>query len=145
MATWCALKVDTDKLRAMKTNSKDFCRKLADIAYDQKSTMLINRLLIFGDDVDIYDFKNIIWAYTTRCRPGMDEYVFEDVRSFFLTPYMAYGNGDKTGGKTVADCLMKYEYEQPRDFKEVSFEASYPEDLKKKIVTGWRDMGFTSS
>ncbi|KAF7520542.1 hypothetical protein G7054_g12741 [Neopestalotiopsis clavispora] len=145
MALWCALKVDTAKLREMNTDSKTFCDKLAKILYSSKSTMLINRLLIFGDDVDIYDFKNIIWAYTTRCRPGKDEYVFEDVRSFFLTPYMAFGNGDKTGGKTVADCLMKYEYNRPRDFKEVSFAASYPDDLKRKIVDSWKSMGFESS
>lgn len=144
MATWCALRVDTEKLRSMGTSSKDFCAKIAEVAYSKKCTMLINRLLIFGDDVDIYDFKNIIWAYSTRCRPGKDEYVFENVRSFFLTPYMAYGNGDKTGGKTVADCLMNYEYERPRDFKEVSFKASYPQEMQRKIIAEWKGMGFTS-
>jgi len=141
--TWCALTVDTERLRALKTNSEDFCRKLGNIVFNNKSAMLVNRIILVGEDVNIYDLKDIIWALATRCRPGVDEFVFEDVPGFPLTPYMAYGRADpKRGGKMIQDCVMKAEYEVGRPFTKVDFETSYPEDVKAKIKSSWREMGF---
>ncbi|KAJ3467747.1 hypothetical protein MRS44_005311 [Fusarium solani] len=143
MATWCALQVDIDKLAKMKTNSKDFCEKLGRIAFNDKSCMLINRILLFGHDVDITNFKDIIWALVTRCRPGQDEYLFEDVASFPMTPYMSHGSGDpKKGGKVISDCLFPMEYEGKRLFSGVDFERSYPEDVKNRVRSNWTAMGF---
>ncbi|WYZ41020.1 hypothetical protein EsH8_IV_001361 [Colletotrichum jinshuiense] len=78
LATWCALQVDTDKLREMRTNSAEFCRKLGEIAFSNKSCMLINRILLVGDDIDVYNWNKVMWAFTTRCRPGYDDHHFED-------------------------------------------------------------------
>jgi 3-polyprenyl-4-hydroxybenzoate decarboxylase len=106
--------------------------------------MLVNRILLIGDDVDVQDFKNIIWAYVTRCRPGKDEYFFEEVPGLHITPYMARGGRDPfKGGKVVSDCLFPEEYERDRRFYPVSFETSYPEDVKEKVVADWTSMGFS--
>ncbi|KAL5340310.1 3-octaprenyl-4-hydroxybenzoate carboxy-lyase-domain-containing protein [Aspergillus crustosus] len=143
-ATWCgALQVDTAMLRAMNTTSPEFCRKLGNIAFRTKSCMLINRILLFGEDIDIYNFRDIMWAYTSRCWPGRDEYLFEDVPAHPLTPYMSRGVGrSRKGGKVVSDCLFGEEYERERDFVHVDFEHSYPEDVKKRVRDNWNDMGF---
>ncbi|KIW15882.1 hypothetical protein PV08_05932 [Exophiala spinifera] len=142
--TWCALTIDTEKLRSLKTNSKDFCSMLGNVLFNQKSSMLINRIILVGEDVNIYDLKDIIWALATRCRPGVDEYVFEDVPGFPLTPYLCYGRGkdSKRGGKAIQDCVMKVEYETGRRFRTVDFETSYPESVKDKVKSTWREMGF---
>ncbi|KAH8665332.1 putative 3-octaprenyl-4-hydroxybenzoate carboxy-lyase [Ilyonectria robusta] len=143
MANWCALQVDTKKLTSLKTNSKDFCSKLGQIVYNNKSSMLFNRILLFGEDVDIYNFKDVMWALVTRCRPGQDEYVFEDVPSFPMTPYMSHGTGTvKTGGKAISDCLFPMEYEGRKTFSSVDFETSYPEEVKSKVRANWTAMGF---
>ncbi|KAH7110392.1 putative 3-octaprenyl-4-hydroxybenzoate carboxy-lyase [Dactylonectria estremocensis] len=143
MATWCALQIDTERLAKEKTNSKDFCNKLGRIAFNNKSCMLINRILLFGHDVDIRNFKDIMWALVTRCRPGQDEHVFEDVPSFPMTPYMSHGLGNvKLGGKAISDCLFPVEYEGKRSFSGVDFERSYPQDVKDKVRSNWTAMGF---
>jgi hypothetical protein len=80
--TWVALQVDTQKLREMKTTSEKFCREIGDIIFNHKVGYTIHRLVIVGDDINVYDFKDVIWAFCTRCRPGMDEYFFEDVPAF---------------------------------------------------------------
>ncbi|KAF4457827.1 Carboxylyase-related [Fusarium albosuccineum] len=145
MATWCALQVDIDRLAEMKTDPKEFCDKLARIAFNNKSCMLINRILLFGHDVDVRNFKDIIWALVTRCRPGQDEYLFDDVPSFPMTPYMSHGRGDaKRGGKVISDCLFPMEYEGKREFSGVDFERSYPEHVKDKVRSNWTSMGFDS-
>ncbi|KAK7227800.1 hypothetical protein V2G26_015803 [Clonostachys chloroleuca] len=144
-ATWCALKIDTDRLAKEKTNSQDFCSKLGQIAFNNKSCMLINRILLFGHDVDIRKFDDIIWALVTRCRPGQDEYVFEDVPGFPLTPYMSHGSGDaRRGGKAISDCLFPMEYKGKRVFSGVDFEKSYPKEIKDKVRANWSAMGFES-
>lgn len=66
MATWCALQVDTKKLAALNTNSADFCEKLGNVVFNNKSCMLINRILLIGDDVDIHSFDNIMWSGRPR-------------------------------------------------------------------------------
>lgn len=117
-----------------------------DIVFKDKSSMLVNRILLIGDDVDIRDFQNIVWAFVTRCRPGKDEYLFEDVPSFPLTPYMSHGRRDPThGGKVISDCLFPMEYDNGRSFREVSFEASYPESVKHRVRSRWTEMGFAKT
>ncbi len=78
--TWVALQVDTEKLRAMHTTPEAFCKKIGDIVFNDKRGYTIVRLVLVGDDIDVYDFKDVIWAFCTGCHPGVDEYHFEDAR-----------------------------------------------------------------
>lgn len=143
MATWCALQVDTAQLRQLKTNSRDFCTNLGNKLFNTKCSMLINRFLVVGDDIDVYNFKDLMWAFVTRCRPGHDEYLFDDVPGFPLTPYMSHGGRDRTrGGKVISDCLFPMEYTDGPIFQMVDFERSFPEDIKDKVRKNWTDMGF---
>ncbi|KAK1641484.1 hypothetical protein BDP81DRAFT_446369 [Colletotrichum phormii] len=146
LVTWVALQVDTEKLRAMKTNAKDFCRSIGDVVFNDNVGYTIHRLVIVGDDIDVYNFKDIIWAFSTRCRPDLDEYHFEDVRGFPLIPYMSHGNGDiRMGGKVVSDCLMPTEYTTGRDWEAASFQESYPVDVQEKVLQCWESFGFAST
>lgn len=141
--TWVALRVDTQKLRAMKTNSKDFRQRVGDLIFNEKAGYTIHRLVLVGEDVDVYDGKDVLWAFSTRCRPSMDETVFEDVRGFPLVPYMGHGNGSKTqGGKVVSDALMPTEYTTGANWEAADFEHSYPQELQAKVLGKWETMGF---
>ncbi|KAH8664737.1 putative 3-octaprenyl-4-hydroxybenzoate carboxy-lyase [Xylariales sp. PMI_506] len=141
--TWCALKVDIEKLGKIGTNPDDFCKKLGDLVFNHKSTFLMNRIFLVGDDVDVQSFENVIWAFATRCRPGSSEYKFDEVPGFFLTPYMSHGGRDpRRGGKMISNCLLPMEYEGKRTFRPVSFATSYPDDVKAKVTQNWASMGF---
>lgn len=141
--TWVALQVDTTKLRALKTTPEEFCRKIGEIVFSHKAGYTIHRLLIVGEDIDIYNFKDVIWAFCTRCRPGTDEYNFENVRGFPLIPYMSHGNGPKTmGGKVISDCLLPVEYTTGKNWETADFEESFPEDVKAKVLEKWETLGY---
>ncbi|KAM0421259.1 hypothetical protein ACHAPT_010981 [Fusarium lateritium] len=143
MATWCVLQVDIKKLAEMTTSPEEFCKRIGNLAFNSKSTMLMNRLLLIGDDVDIHNWRDVMWAYTSRCRPGQDEYVFEDVMGLPLIPYMKYGHKKSLkGGKSVSNCLFAMEYNGKRDFRSVDFRSSYPRELQEKIKAEWTQMGF---
>ncbi|OBS17112.1 hypothetical protein FPOA_12386 [Fusarium poae] len=143
LGTWAVLQVDNEKLAEMKTDPDELCRKIGALAFDDKSTMLINRILLMGDDIDIHNWDEVVWAYTSRCRPGIDEYVFDEVRGLPLTPYRKYGRGSSVqGGKMVSNCLLAMEYEGKRTFRSVDFKSSYPREVQEKVEARWTDMGF---
>ncbi|KAM3520756.1 hypothetical protein MY4038_009299 [Beauveria bassiana] len=142
-ATWCALKVDVKKLAELRTTSKEFCNKIGNLVFNDKSAMLMNRIMLFGHDVNVRDFKDIMWALATCCRPGQDEHLFEDIPVLPLTPYMSHGRGNPTrGGKVVSDCLFPMEYEGKTSFRGCEFERSYPEEVKERVRSNWTAMGF---
>lgn len=144
MGTWCALRVDTDTLTKMNTTSTDLCTSLGQTVFRDKSSMLFNRILLFGPDVDIFSLRDVLWALTTRCRPGQDEFVFEDVPSFPLTPYMGHGGGSvKNGGKAIMDCLFPMEYRGEKTFHSVDFETSYPREVQDLVRANWASDGFS--
>lgn len=143
--TWVALQVDTKKLRAIKTNAEEFCRAIGDIVFNDKVGYTIHRLVLVGEDIDVYNFKDVMWAFCTRCRPGLDEYHFEDVRGFPLIPYMGHGNGKKgMGGKVVSDALMPKEYTTGRDWEAADFKESFPADVQEKVLRRWESFGYTA-
>jgi UbiD family decarboxylase len=140
---WAAVQIDGAKLREMKTTPAEFCTKLGELVFRSKRGMDIHRLLIVGDDIDVYNFHDVMWAFTTRCRPGQHEYLFEDVRAFPLTPYMSQGPEPKLrGGKVVSDCLLPVEYTTGPNWETADFEHAYPEDVKAKVLKDWKLMGF---
>ncbi|KAM0328861.1 hypothetical protein ACHAQA_005277 [Verticillium albo-atrum] len=141
--TWVALQVDTEKLRALETTPAEFCRQVGDIVFGHKVGYTIHRLVLVGDDIDIYDFKDVIWAFSTRCRPGTDEYFFEDVPGFPLIPYMSHGSGSPTrGGKVVSDCLLPVEYTSGKNWVAADFKNSFPEEVQKRVLDRWEPLGF---
>lgn len=141
--TWVALQVDTVKLRERKTTPEAFCRQIGDAVFRTKSGCTIHRLLLVGEDIDVYNFKDVIWAFCTRCRPGMDEFIFEDCPGFPLIPYMSHGNGNPLrGGKIVSDCLLPVEYTTGKNWETADFQSSYPKELQQSVLNRWAGWGF---
>ncbi|KAF2813167.1 UbiD family decarboxylase [Mytilinidion resinicola] len=144
--TWVAIQVDTEKLRAMKTNSADFCKKIGDLVFSHKVGYTIHRLVVVGDDIDVYDFKDVMWAFTTRCRPKDDEYFYSDCLGFALIPYMSHGAfAPAKGGKVVSDALLPVEYTTGQNWEAADYRNSYPRELQKKVDDDWENMGFRNS
>ena len=141
--TWVALRIDTKKLRSMKVTSKELCKKFGDLVFNHKAGYTIHRLVLVGEDVDVYNGKDVLWAFSTRCRPGTDELFFEDVRGFPLIPYMSHGSASPVrGGKVVSDALLPCEYTTGRTWVAADFEHSYSNSMKAQILQKWEAMGF---
>lgn len=142
---WLALRIDTAALRKMKTTSQEFRKRVGDIVFSQKPGWGFHRLILVGDDIDVYDSKDVMWAFSTRCRPGTDETFYEDVPGFPLIPFMSRGNGSPTtGGKVVSDALMPKEYTTGKDWEAADFKNSFPEDVQRKVEENWTAMGFST-
>ncbi|KIW18570.1 hypothetical protein PV08_02858 [Exophiala spinifera] len=143
--TWVALAVDTSKLRQLKWTPKEFQKKVGDVVFAHKAGHTIHRLVLVGEDINVYEGKDVMWAFSTRCRPNADETFFDDVDGFPLIPYMSHGTGPPTrGGKVVSDALMPSEYSKGADWQAADFEHSYPDKLKESVRSRWTSFGFSS-
>lgn len=109
---WLAIQINTEELAKLKTNSKDFCKLIGNYYFSAKPAFVIHEIILVSEDIDIFDFKNFIWAYVTRHTPGDGQYFFEDCRAFALAPFINTGPRIKTlkGGKCVTDCLFPTQY-----------------------------------
>ena len=141
--TWVALQVDTAKLREMKISPADFRKKIGDLVFNTKAGLVVHRLVLVGEDIDVYNFNDVIFAFSTRCRPETDETFYQDVPGFTLIPYMSHGTANpKQGGKVVSDALLAVEYTSGPDWELADFKHSYPEALQEKVNSKWTAMGF---
>ncbi|PON28853.1 hypothetical protein TGAM01_v201961 [Trichoderma gamsii] len=142
--TWVALQIDGARLRAMKTSPKQLADLVANVVFNCKAGVPFHRILLVGEDIDVHDDADIMWAFSTRCRPGLDEYPYEDAKGFALIPYMGHGNGNPTkGGKMVCDALFPVEYTTGRNWVNTSFREAYPKPLQDSIVASWEKRGFS--
>ncbi|OJJ43646.1 hypothetical protein ASPZODRAFT_19366 [Penicilliopsis zonata CBS 506.65] len=138
--TWVALRVDTARLREMQTTPAAFRQRVGEVVFRTKAGMIIHRVVLVGDDIDVYSGADVLWAFSTRCRPGTDETFFDDasIRGFTLIPYMSHGSADpRKGGKVVSDALLAVEYTAGKNWVAADFEHSYPEDIKKRVLANW--------
>lgn len=133
--TWVVLQFDTAKISKSKITPEELRQKVGDLVFGHKAGYTIHRIVLVGNDIDVYDDKDVMWAFTTRCRPNKDEVrshfhslltpvstqsdtllypfqtFFEECKGFPLIPYMSHGTGHPAkGGKVVSDAIMPAEY-----------------------------------
>jgi UbiD family decarboxylase len=128
----------------MKTTPKQLADLVANLVFNTKAGVPFHRILLVGEDINVHDDADIMWAFSTRCRPGLDEYPYEDVKGFALIPYMGHGNGNPIkGGKMVCDALFPVEYTTGRNWVNTSFGEAYPKSLQDSILASWEKRGFS--
>lgn len=142
-ALWLAIRVDLKKLQALKTNKKDFSKRIGDLLFYGKPASIIHEIIIVGDDIDIFDFRSFIWAYVTRHTPGEDQLQYSDCAAFALAPFVSQGPIIKTmkGGKCVTNCILPSQYEKDVKYFRCDY-SGYPEDVKQKVEKKWKSLGF---
>lgn len=142
-ALWLVLKVDLKKLQALGTTPEEFARKIGEVYYRNKVGYIIHEIILVGDDIDIFDFRKVIWAYATRHTPHVDQYYFDDVTSFPLAPFVSQSPRIKTlkGGKVVTNCIFPPQYERDIEFTTCDYD-SYDSKIKEKIESNWKAFGY---
>ncbi|CAG8214165.1 unnamed protein product [Penicillium olsonii] len=138
-AMWAGLQVDTAALREQKWTREAFCKAVGDVVWKSHAAVAISRLILVGEDIDVFNFDDLLWAYTTRCRPGQDDYLSEDVPGFYLMPFMSHGPGDPfKGGKVVSDALFTAQYEHDKfKFTEAGFRGGYTQEVRDLVNKNW--------
>ncbi|GAB2458355.1 UbiD family decarboxylase HudA [Comamonas humi] len=140
---WAVVSVDVQGLAALGTNAAEFAHRVAKVVFSSHPGYLIPKLILVGNDIDIADINQVVWALATRSHPAHDHFSFPTVREFPMVPYL--NDEDKAagaGGKAVINCLYPEQFRGESRAGIASFEHSYPEAVKRKVLARWCEYGF---
>jgi len=144
---WFVVQVDRQKLRGMNTNIADFSTKLGHVVFGSKPGWYIPKIFLVGDDIDPTNLRDVIWAESTRCQPGKNEFLLDEYGNIPLIPYVGYGIKPEGTGhhqKVVRCCMLPCEFvDECLPWKEGSFRGSYPVEIQEKVNQKWETYGFS--
>lgn len=117
-------------------------RRLAMAIWGTKSGRYANYLLLVNDDVEITDLKSVIWALATRVHPARDIWQVPHAYTSVLVPFLSKEEkktGD--GAYLLLDGTWPAGLSQEEIPKVSSFDRLWPEEIKKKVLSRWKEYG----
>lgn len=92
-------------------------------------------VIVTDEDVNVRDWKDVIWAMTTRMDPGRDTTIIENTPIDYLD-FASPVSG--LGSKIGFDATNKWKGETSREWGQP---ISMSEDVKKRVDAMWQDLG----
>lgn len=144
MVIWTVVQVPLEAFCLQGWTSDKLCREIGRVIFASKPGTYVHKVLVVGDDINIYDWSDVIWAYSTRCLPTRDEIPFDDVVAWKLLPSVAQSTGKAhtTGGKVVCNCILPLEERGQRGWEEADLKSAYPAEVREKVLREWDSLGF---
>jgi UbiD family decarboxylase len=131
-----AVTVSRDWLRrGVHVSTRMLARALGEVVLRPKVGYWVTRVMVFDDDIDPTDLRDLLWAYTTRCHPVRGPMLIEDQR---VTPLHVFYPAQEvaTGGpKLIYDCLLPPEPDRrPRS---TAFAENFPPAVQARALALW--------
>jgi 4-hydroxy-3-polyprenylbenzoate decarboxylase len=105
-----------------------------------------SKVIVVDQDVDVFDMGQVIHAFSTKCHPkrGIVVKEVEKGRGNPLTPCLTPEERRAYMGPVVAfDCTWPPEWPKETHVPiKTSFNDIYPEEIKQRVLTKWKDYGF---
>jgi 4-hydroxy-3-polyprenylbenzoate decarboxylase len=140
---WLVITVHRDWKEKSGLTTEQLVAKLSEVLFRSKATIPIPKILLVNDDIDPTNLKELVWAYATRCHPGVGEILFQKET---ISPLVAfYRSAEKMSGhgtKAVYVCLPPDEWGDKLPVRS-SFRHIYPADLQKTVIARWNEYGFS--
>ncbi|WP_422129443.1 UbiD family decarboxylase domain-containing protein [Streptomyces misionensis] len=139
---WMVVSIDREKLVASRTTQDQLVREVAEVLFDSHAGWLVPKVILVGDDIDVTDIGQVVWAMATRYRPGT-EYTFPEAPGIPMVPYLtAEQIRAGHGGKSVTSCLRPEEFTGTVRATTASFATSYPPKLRRSVIADWAAYGY---
>jgi 4-hydroxy-3-polyprenylbenzoate decarboxylase len=104
-----------------------------------------SKIIVVDADVDVFDMRQVIHAFSTKCHPtrGIIVREVEPGKGNPLTPCLTPEERRAYTGPVVAfDCTWPPEWSQETHIPiKASFDVIYPEEIKQKVLRKWEDYG----
>jgi 4-hydroxy-3-polyprenylbenzoate decarboxylase len=123
-------------------DQKTLIDRISKVVFASKATIPIPKILVVNDDVNIFDVKELVWAFATRNHPTLGQTLFEHEN---ISPLVAfYRSSEKQTGhgpKIVYNLLPPEEWGDQLPVRS-SFAHVYPKTLQAAVIANWADYGF---
>lgn len=135
---WIAISIDLKQMKLQSRDEGELVQDIADVLFNSHVGWLVPKVILTGDDIDITDINQLVWAMATRYRPGT-EYMFSDSPGIPLVPYLT--DEDRKlgrGGKSVMSLLQPSQLSTGlTDGIPAQFTTSYPETIRHNATRIW--------
>jgi phenylphosphate carboxylase alpha subunit len=100
-------------------------------------------IIVVGEDVDVINMEEVMWALTTRMHPGRDIHIRKRAPSHPLFPFLS---PEEKAAYTAAAAVC-FDATFPFEWKEktpqvVDFEHSWSEETQRLVISKWKEYGF---
>ena len=106
----------------------------------------MNKIIVVDDDIDPFDFDQVIHAFATKCHPirGILCEELEPPKGNALTPcYSAEERRAYRGAIALIDCTWPPGLDKITSVPiKNSFDIMFPSKLKKEVLENWKTYGF---
>ncbi|MFC1968928.1 UbiD family decarboxylase [Chloroflexota bacterium] len=126
----------------VESGGKDVAQRILE-ALSRRNAMM-SKIIIVDKDVDVFNFDQVIHAVGVKCHPvnGIQTKTLAPSAGNTTTPCFSLEERmARTGAMAVLDCTWPPDW--PRDITPVrsSFDDTYPEEIKRKVVANWHSYG----
>ena len=113
------------------------------------SNMMCKNIIVFDEDVDIYDLKKVFWALGYRVDPKRDIHQFPGWVSALdpvVHPDDKMGPGGNKGTRLLIDATKPIDWPRSEDYWGEKFAVvAYPDDkTMKKVRENWSQYGISA-
>jgi UbiD family decarboxylase len=123
------------------TQQGNLANQIKNVFLAQRRTS-VHKLIIVDEDVDVYNFVEVMHSFGARCHPLRGIKVSEEQVSHMIPNLHPDERKWGRGGVAVFDCTWPVEWDKETMVRpKISF-GTYPEELKEKILKNWASDGF---
>ncbi len=126
---------------AVKRGGRDVAQKVLDVLTARRA--LLSKIIVVDEDVDVFNLGEVLHALATKCHPGRGILVTTyEGRANTLTPcYNQEERAKRAGATGLFDATWPPDWDPSEVPVKATFEGSYPEALKRKVLSNWSDYG----
>lgn len=143
---WLVVRVPTDWHERTGWQLEEFARKVGTALWTQHAGNTVTKILLVGEDIDPSNPDQVSWAFATRNHPTATTYYFPELDAFGdgLESYHVQRELVVGGGTSlvVYACLENADRVGRPPKRVLSFEANYPDPVKKRVIENWSRWGF---
>jgi 4-hydroxy-3-polyprenylbenzoate decarboxylase len=106
--------------------------------------VMVSKVIVLDEDVDIFDSGQVLHAFATKCHPGRGIVVEHyEGRANSLTPCYNPKERERLKGASVAfDATWPPEWPQEIIPIKASFKTIYSKEIQEKVTQNWKSYGF---
>ncbi|QFR92036.1 UbiD family decarboxylase domain-containing protein [Streptomyces tsukubensis] len=143
---WIAVPVDIGRLARTRLSERELADAVADVLFGSHTGWLVPKVLLVANDIDVTDIDQVVWAMATRYHPGTGECVCPRAPGIPMVPYLSPDEvRDGRGGKSVMSCLLPEQFEDTTRGITASFQHSFPDALRQRVIDNWAGYGFPAA
>ncbi len=99
-------------------------------------------IIVVGEDVDVTNMDEVMWALTTRVHPVRDIHVIPRAPSSPLFPFVSpEERATLTGAAVCYDATFPFEWKEKTPTV-VDFQHAWPKEVQQLVMDRWQEYGF---